>query len=82
MNLRKSIVLLILVMLMLLPVAWVAASETAVSHNSRTFNQTAVLAILNQFAEPDCSAAEEAPHPPDFDMTQPVPDCWLLTGTK
>lgn len=77
-------VLLILVMLkLLLPVALVAAAnETAVTHLTRSFSQTAVLTILNQFAEPDCPPTGHSFRQLNFDMAQPLPDCWLLTGQR
>ena len=76
--------MLILVMFkLLLPVALVAAAnETAVAHLTRSFSQTAVLTILTQFAEPDCLPAGESFQQINFDMAQPMPDCWLLSGPR
>ena len=83
MNLRNRLVLLVLIMLILAgSVTLVAASETAVSQTTRPFSQAAVLTALNQFAKPDCLPAEETFQQLNFDMVQPVPGCWLLTGTK
>ena len=83
MNLHNRIVLIILVMLMLISsVALVAASDSASGRPSRSAAQTAVFTVLNQFAEPDCPPAGETFQQLDFDMAQPVPNCWLLTGTK
>jgi len=81
---RNRRVLLILVMLkLLMPVALVAASNNlAVAHTTRSFGQTAVYTLLTQFAEPDCPPAGESFRQLNFDMTQPVPACWLLAGLK
>lgn len=61
MNLKKRIVLLIVVMLLLGgSVALVAtADDTAVGRTTDTLTQTATLAVLNQFAEPDCPPVGE-----------------------
>jgi hypothetical protein len=77
-------VLLILVMLLLaMPVALVTAeSLAAVSHTERSFSQTAVHTLLTFFAEPDCPPAGETFQQVNFDMTQPMPDCWLLIGPR
>ena len=77
-------VLLILVMFLLaVPVALGAASnDSAVSHTERSFSQTAVHTLLTQFANPDCPPAGEPFQQVDFDVTQPMPDCWLLAGSK
>ena len=77
-------VLLILVMLkLLMPVALVTASNNlAVAHTTRSFSQTAVHTLLTLFAEPDCPPAGESFQQLNFDMTQPVPNCWLLIGPK
>jgi hypothetical protein len=77
-------VLLILVMLLLaMPVALAAAAnDSAASHTTRSFSQTAVHTLLTLFAEPDCPPAAESFRQGNFDMTQPVPDCWLLIGPR
>jgi hypothetical protein len=77
-------VLLILVMLLLaMPMALAAASnDSAASHSERPFSQTAVHTILTLFAEPDCPPAGESFQQVNFDMTQPMPDCWLLIGPR
>jgi hypothetical protein len=71
-------VLLILVMLLLaMPVVLAAAAnDSAASHTERSFSQTAVHTLLTQFADPDCPPADELLQQLDFDMTQPMPDCW------
>jgi hypothetical protein len=77
-------VLLILVMLLLaMPVALAAAAnDSAASHTERSFSQTAVHTLLTQFADPGCPPAGESLPQLDFDMTQPMPDCWLLIGPR
>ena len=77
-------VLVILVMLkLLMPVALVAAANNFnVAQTTRTFSQTAVHTLLTQFADPDCTPADEPLQSADFDMTQPMPDCWLLNGPR
>lgn len=77
-------VLLILVMFkLLLPVALVAAAnESGVAHLTRSVGQTAVRTFLTLFAEPNCPPADESFQQVNFDMTQPLPDCWLLAGSR
>ena len=77
-------VLLILVMLLLgMPTALaLAANESTVSHTGRSFSQTAVHTLLTQFAKADCPPAAEPLPQINFDMTQPVPACWLMFRHK
>ncbi|MAT95938.1 MAG: hypothetical protein CL608_02125 [Anaerolineaceae bacterium] len=68
---------------LLMPVALVAAANNFnVAQTTRTFSQTAVHTLLTQFADPDCPPAGESFQQVNFDMTQPMPDCWLLDGPR
>lgn len=72
-------VLLILVMLLLgTPLALLAAGETAVSPHTPSFSQTAVRTVLPYFVGPDCDDPEETNRSEIFDLTQPMPSCWLV----
>ncbi|WP_420644774.1 hypothetical protein [Candidatus Leptofilum sp.] len=83
MNVRNRLVLVIIVMLMLAGSGTlVAATSLDSAGQPRSLGQTAVLTLFNQFADPDCSPAGETFQQLTFDMAQPVPDCWMLTGTK
>ena len=80
---RNRIVLLILVMLLFAgPGAWVAASGSGDSGPAHSIGQTAVLSLLNHLAKPACLPADKLFQQIDFDMTQPVPDCWLLSKSR
>ncbi|MBK8905776.1 MAG: hypothetical protein IPM53_31630 [Anaerolineaceae bacterium] len=78
MALKKRLALLILVgLLMGTPLALAAANETAVPTHTPSLSQTAVRAVLRQFADPGCNPVPAADTPDSFDMAQPMPACWL-----